>query len=158
MGDSTVIVIAPEEVESQDVSRPLGLLRELLSSADKARRHFERIDVTFHGYDNDTRELFEIPEVRNFVYKLDEAFPFWFYFLTKRGTGLQVVILCFLPSYLTDEAKARIFPERLGPLLSERWFPSMNHVCAIVGMSESELESLTNRTISYFSQGKLAEN
>ena len=111
MQNPIVIVIARDEVESLDISRPLRLLQGFLADAITASDHFERMDLAFHGYDDDTRELFEIPEVRNFVFKLDEAFPYWFYFLSKNDLGLQAVMLCFLPPYLTEEAKAGIFSE-----------------------------------------------
>jgi len=66
------------------------MLKAFLTSPETARNHFEKIDIVFHGYDDDTRQLFEIPEVRNFAFKLDEAFPYWFYFLSKNDLGLQV--------------------------------------------------------------------
>ena len=109
MGDPIVIVIAREEVESQDISRALSMLKAPLSTPETAKEHFEKIDIAFHGYDDDTRELFEIPEVRTFVFKLDEAFPYWFYFLSKNDLGLQALVLCFMPPYLTEDAKAQIF-------------------------------------------------
>jgi len=157
MVDPIVIVIARDEVESQDISRALSMLKALLSTPETAKEHFEKIDIAFHGYDDDTRELFEIPEVRNFVFKLDEAFPYWFYFLSKNDLGLQALVLCFMPPYLTEEAKAQIFPERLQPLLLERWFPAMNQVCEFVEMPEEEIERLTNRVMSYIANGRLPD-
>lgn len=133
------------------------MLSALLATPGAAREHFEKVDIAFYGYDDDTRELFEIPEVRNFVFKLDEAFPYWFYFLSKNALGLHAILLCFLPPYLTAEAKARIFPERLQPLLLERWFPAMNYVCELVEMPEEEIERLTNRVMSYIAKGRLPD-
>src|SRR5215212_1226054 len=152
-----VVVVTRQEVESQAITRPLGILEALLASPETARNHFEKIGIAFHGYDDDTRELFEIPEVRNFIFKLDEAFPYWFYFLSKNDPGLQAIILCFMPPYLTEEAKAQIFPERLQALLLERWFPAMNHICELVNMSEEEIERLTNRVMSYIAKGRLPD-
>ena len=157
MIDPIVLVIARDEVESRDIRRPLSLLQGFLANAATARAYFERIDIAFHGYDDDTRELCEIPEVRNFALKLDDAFPYWFYFLSKNGLGLQALILCLLPPYLTEEAKARVFPERLQPLLLERWFPAMNQVCEFVEMPEEEIERLTNRVMSYVAKGRLPD-
>ena len=74
----------------------------------------ERVEISFHGYDHTPQELFEIPEVRNFVYQLDEQFPFWLFFLSKRHLGLQCLLFCFLPPFLTEDARSRIFPERIG--------------------------------------------
>lgn len=42
----------------------------------------ERISISFEGYNEDNRELDEIPEVRDFIYELDDKFPYWLFFLT----------------------------------------------------------------------------
>ena len=62
-----------------------------------------------------------------------------------------------MPPYLTEEAKAQVFPERLHPLLLERWFPAMNYVCEFVKMPKEEVVRLTNRVMSYIAKGRLAD-
>ena len=89
-----------------------------MSTPARARSFFEQLDIAFHGYDNDQRELFEIPEVRDFVNWLDDQFPFWLFFLTKKGLGLQCIMLCLMPPHLTDEARKTVLPRRLDELLS----------------------------------------
>lgn len=37
--------------------------------------------LTISGYDDDSRELFEIPEVCRYLRGLDHEWPFWFFFL-----------------------------------------------------------------------------
>lgn len=114
----------------------------------------ERVDIAFHGYDHTHEELFEIPEVRDFVYKLDEQFPFWLYFLSKRHLGLQCLLWCFLPPFLTVEARSKIFPERINDLLTKRWLPAMNQIGEHLGLSESQIERLTERALSYITNGR----
>jgi hypothetical protein len=149
-----LVVISKEEVDSQKVASPLGALKTLLQSPERARYFQEKVDIAFHGYDEDSRELFEIPEVRNFVYRLDEEFPYWLFFLSKHHLGLQCLLLCFLPPYLTDEAKARIFPERVRNLLLNRWIPAMNQICEYVSMSGDEIDQLTERAVNYVVNGR----
>lgn len=153
MIDHLALVVSREEVITQDCSQVLSALNSLLDSPEKAAMFKENVDIGFSGYDEDSRELFEIDEVRNFVFKLDDAFPFWLFFLTKFGTGLQCVFLCLMPPHLTKEGQARIFPERLGDLLEKRWLPGMNYTANYVGMSEQENEKLTERGISYLTEG-----
>jgi hypothetical protein len=100
-------------------------------------------------------ELFEIPEVRDFIAAIDDEFPFWLFFLSKHALGLQCISKCFLPPFLKPEAQARIFPEKLDDLLSRRWFPAMNQVCAWVRLSESEIEEMSNRSVEYLLMGPL---
>ena len=153
--DPLVLVISRTEVECGETSSAIGLLKELTRSPEVARSFHNKVDIVFHGYDQESRELFEIPEVRNFVYQLDEQFPFWLFFLSKRHIGLTCLLLCFLPPSLTDQARARIFPEHINKLLSSRWFPAMNHLCEFVGMSKVEIEQLTHRVVEYINTGPL---
>jgi hypothetical protein len=74
------VVVSRRDVEAADTSSTLGALRRLIESPATARQFFERVDIAFHGYDDASQELFEIVEVRDFVYKLDEQFPFGSFF------------------------------------------------------------------------------
>lgn len=155
MIEPLIIVVSKDEVLSEDVEPALGTLKRLTESSEAARLYREKVDIAFQGYDDHPEELFEIPEVRNYVYKLDEQFPFWLYFLSKKHLGLQALLLCFLPPYLKEEAKKKIFPERINDLLTKRWFPALNHIGEFVGMSDHENEAITERTIQYIFNGPL---
>jgi hypothetical protein len=151
--DGVFVLISRDEIEGRVASSTPGVLNSFLSSPGRALSFFEKVDITFHGYDSDSRELFEIPEVRNFVVELDSKFPFWLFFLTKRGQGLLCIMLCFMPPYLTENARKTIHPQRLDELLSKRWFPAMNQICDYVGLSHRENERLTERVADYFMNG-----
>jgi hypothetical protein len=153
--DPLVVVASRPEVEASDTAPTLSVLRQLTGSPETARRFFEGVDLTFFGYDEVPQELWEILAVRDFVNKLDEQFPFWLFFLSKRHLGLQCLLLCVLPPFLTEEGRSEIFPERIDRLLTRRWFPAMNHICEYVGFSEQEVEQLTDRVIAYIAKGRL---
>mgnify|MGYP005842903877 CR=1 FL=1 len=155
LADTLVVAVSRRDVETSDVWPTLSVLRRLAESPKRAREFFERVDIAFHGYDHDRRELFEIPEVRQFVYRLDEQFPFWLYFLSKHHLGLQCLLLCFLPPYLTEEGRASIFPERIGQILSSRWLPAMNQMCEYVGLSDEANKQLTDRVLRYITDGPM---
>lgn len=153
---SPIIVVSRDEVLAKDVSSVLTALRALIGSPETALNYFEAVDIAFHGYNDWREELFEIQEVREFVYALDEQFPYWLFFLNKAALGLQCIAYCFLPPFLTQEAKQEIFPERLNQLLTARWFPAMNHVCESVGFTEAQIEALTDRSVEYLVGGPIA--
>jgi len=96
--DPIVIVISRDEIEAGEIEPSLSALKNCIASVDVIRERFERLDVAFHGYNDDSREVFEIPEVRDFVHRLDGEFPFWLFFLSKSYLGLQAITLCFLPA------------------------------------------------------------
>lgn len=153
--DPLVVAVSRQEVESGLTTPALTTLRKLIESPDTARSFFERVEVTFFGYDDDRRELFEVDEVRSFVRKMDDEFPFWLFFLSKRHTGLQCVTFCMLPPFLTKEGRAEIFPKRISELLTKRWFPAMNRICEYAGFSETEIRELSDRVVKYITNGPL---
>jgi len=157
--DPLGVIVSREDVETLDTGPSLSILRQLTASPATARRFFECVDIAFHGYNDLTLELFEIPGVRDFVYKLDEQIPFWLFFLSKHYRGLQCLLLCFLPPFLTEEGRAETFPEHIGQLLTRRWIPAMNHVCEYVGFSEQRIMKIApptriNRPTNASAQGK----
>ena len=149
MLEPVIFVVSKNEVVNQDISSILSSLNNLLSSPEKALSYCEKIDISFDGYNNIHDELFEIPEVRNFVYKLDEEFPYWLYFCSKELHGLRTLLYCFLPPHLTDEAKAKYWGEKSLEVLTGRWFPAMNSICDFVKADEEENIRLTEVTYKY---------
>ena len=153
--DFITIVVTRQEIQAGNKANVLESLKTLISSPETARKWFERVDIAIDGYNQTREELFEIVEVRNFVQELDDEFPFWLFFLSKRDTGLQCIAYCFLPPFLTQAAKAEIFPQQLDSLLSKRWFPAMNQLCDWVGMQEDDIEMLSDRSVQYLLGGPI---
>jgi hypothetical protein len=147
--DSLIVIVSRDDIEAANITAPLKTLTRLLER-DAAVRFRESVEIGVHGYDSDVRELYEIPEVRDFMYKLDMEFPYWCYFLSTKATGLAWVVSCFCPPYLTPEAKAEIWPKRIGGYLERRGFPAMNRMCEITGVSESEIQEMSKRILGYF--------
>lgn len=150
-----VIVVSKEEVQSGNITPALSSLKKFIESPEVAKSYVENVDIAFDGYNDYSEELFEIVEVREYVYKLDNEFPFWLYFLSKKHLGLQALLLCFLPPYLTDEGKQEIFSERINSLLSDRWLPALYHICEFVDLDEKHRDSIAERTIQYIFKGPL---
>ena len=92
--DALLLIVSRRDVETGDITDILRSLSHLISATEIARLYRERVDISFEGYE-DRRELWEIPEVRAFVHKVDDKFPYWLYFLDKklgvsgvRGSGI----------------------------------------------------------------------
>jgi hypothetical protein len=151
--DFLTVVIGRQQVEAGDISEPLSVLLRLLTR-ENAIQYCERVDICVEGYDSESRELYEIPEVRDFIYQLDVEFPYWLYFLTKRGLGLLFVLSCFCPPFLPPEARQRIWNERIGAYLLNRGFPALNHICELAGCSEQEIRRLSDRVAEYLVNGR----
>lgn len=149
------IIASKQEVLAGNTASVLNSLRALISTPETALRWRENVDFAIDGYNDVHWELFEIPEVRDFVARIDAQFPYWLFFLSKQALGLQCVAYCFLPPFLKPEARAHIFPERLNALLTKRWFPAMNHICDWAGLPEEEIEAMSERAVEYLLTGPI---
>jgi len=74
--DSVSVVIDRKDVEGSNVGPTFAILKRLLQDRQTVEGFRGRLDLGFHGYDDDSRELHEIEEVRRFVAELDKKFPF----------------------------------------------------------------------------------
>ncbi len=151
--DELFFVVRRRAVEAGDLTEILGSLNHLISTVDMARKYRERVDISFEGYDQDRRELFEIQEVRDFVHRLDEQFPYWLFFLDKKLLGLRCLAWCFLTPDLTEEAQQEIQPHQLDELLERRWFPALNALAGAVGLHEIERRDISDRSVEYLVNG-----
>lgn len=82
-----------EQIEAYDLESSLSFLQTLVPLRDPqyAWSWKGSLSLSISGYD-DTRELFEIPEVRRYLHGLDQEWPFWFFFLTP--PSIKLVGMC----------------------------------------------------------------
>jgi len=102
------VVVSRQEVESLDISPALNVLETLLYDAETVRMFRGKANIAFHGYDNDSRELYQIPEVRRYLAKLDSKFPYWFYFLSIDTDTLKMIAFCICRT--RDGDAGMVFP------------------------------------------------
>ena len=91
------VVVDRGDVEKNDITETLQSLWSVFRDRETLRRFQGRVEIGFHGYDADPRELFEIPEIRRFCRKLDQSFPYWFYVLPSDSSisvSLSVMACC----------------------------------------------------------------
>jgi hypothetical protein len=136
-----------EDVEAGDIDGALAFLVGLLQPA-RARRFKSRLFFGISGYDEDSRELFQIPEVRLWMRELDVAFPYWFYFLSKHAATMEFVTFS-LCDYVEGPSGALIAPAVLADFAS-RHFAAMNSLFEKLGESEDAIEKLTKEIEAFF--------
>lgn len=75
-----------------------GHIETYLREFDKygKRKMRSQVMLVFDGYDLDSRELYQIPEVRKWVNRLYVNVPHLFYFLTAENYNIRIVYLCLV--------------------------------------------------------------
>jgi hypothetical protein len=83
-----VVEFRRNEVERGDLARVCDLLSALTISKETAEFGEGRLMFFFSGWDDDPREIWEIPDIRAWYGKLTEVFPYWLHFAEKQGNTL----------------------------------------------------------------------
>ena len=152
------IVITREDIETQDTSRVLSILERFRSSKKVAKENLEKVSVSVYGYEEDSRELFEIPEIRAWFSKICEEFPYWFYFLYKGLGSLKLVVFSIVPytvlSRDTEQSMLRVDIDmtELGPLLYRNYL-GLNEMCYFAGLGDKEIYKISKEVSEILTPG-----
>ena len=96
--DSALIVLnlTRQEVEDANVASALERLHIIADTLESAMRYRESLVFMVSGYDEDPRELPEIPQVRTFFARLVQEWPHWLWFLARDvgAIALFMSLLC----------------------------------------------------------------
>ena len=104
--DYIVLQISQEAIQNCDTSEYVTLLHGATGSLQSFEVAFQRYVFLIPGYDDDPRELYQIPEVVSFIKDLNSKLPFWLYFVNtgdKRFFSWMIACLCQAMSLDQDE-------------------------------------------------------
>ena len=150
--DRLRVVVDRSEVEALDVSRTAAILSRVLADRNAVERYRGRVDLAFFGYSNDPRELYDITEVQRFCSKLDDAFPYWFYFLSTDELALGVIACC-----LCSVAQLRPGVVSFGPDLDEfitRHYEALNWLFDNYSLDERHNVEISRNVAEYFGKSE----
>ncbi|MDE2781600.1 MAG: chlororespiratory reduction 6 domain-containing protein [Gemmatimonadota bacterium] len=144
------VVVDRSDVEALDVSGTAETLSRVLADRDAVERYRGSVDLAFFGYTNDPRELRDIPDVRRFCTELDDAFPYWFYFLSTDGGTLGVIASC-----LCSVTPVRPGVVSFGPDLPDfvsRHYQALNWLFHNYSLDERLNVEISGKVFEYFGQ------
>ncbi len=105
------------EVETMNTEEMLKSLKRINSSRDNALQFCGGVDIGVHGYDDDDRELFEIPEVCKYFNRLTKQFPYFFFFMDLNLPTLKVIAFCLSEARSVGNGRVELNNLRLGQFM-----------------------------------------
>ena len=141
------LVLSREQILAMDLQEPLTVLRQLAGNPEKAVSACGRISLVIDGYNTDSRELFEIPEVRRYIQQLDAMWPYWFFFLSQVDDSIKVIESCLCDSIEVVPGVTSIDTQQLNDCLT-RHFSALNSYCEALNLPESKIEEISEGIIS----------
>jgi hypothetical protein len=146
--DHLVIFATRQEVEAGELEPVARLLMKLLLP-ETAKTAKGRVLFGIKGYDDDPRQLWEVPGVRSWMRQLDALFPYWFYFLDTGPRSTLGFVAFSLCAYEKVPGGSHIPPEELQEFLRDH-FVAMNGLCAVLGETAEENDARTEAITRYF--------
>lgn len=137
-----VFVIHREQIEAFDLESSLEFLRTLVPLRDPQCVWSWKgtLTLAISGYDNDPRELYEIPEVCRYLRGIDQPWPFWFFFFIP--ASIHLVGMCLASAVPIAPGRAFLPPENLQRFM-ERGFAAVNRLFDHYSFPEAENEALS---------------
>ena len=104
--DYIVLQIPQEAIHNCNTSEYVTLLHGITDSLKSFEAAFQKYVLLISGYDEDQRELYQIPEVVSFIKDLNSKLPFWLYFVNtsdKKFFSWMIACLCQAMSLDQDD-------------------------------------------------------
>ena len=144
------------KVQRCDFSHFLGLYApDKLPTGSRLREMMGPLMFVIEGYDDDSREIHSIPEIRRFYTAFHEAWPYWLYFCNLETEALRMMVLCCLPSLAAIKVDGRpnvaVNYDRLELLhFIGNDFGSMNAMCDRAEMFKRLIYDQSKAVFGYF--------
>jgi hypothetical protein len=102
-------------IEAADLDPVVDLLTRLRilhpdeADVETLKRRHSKITIFIDGYNDDPRELFEIPEVRHYFQRVHAMWPYGLFFFSRETKTLQLLTLCHVGKVVQHEASGATF-------------------------------------------------
>jgi hypothetical protein len=156
MFDKIVFEFSKREVLQRDYERFLSMFRfQSLPKGEKLKAWQGRLVLCVTGFEEDSREFYDIPEVRNFFFTLHQTWPFSLFFCDLTHDSLKLITLCCLEKVSTvkvdgsDKVRATYDVAELMGLFPLDLF-ALNLVAERAGLSEQEIFERTRAVFEYW--------
>lgn len=150
--EPVVLLISRREIESGDITSVISRLKPFLASRDDAWLYRGQMTLVIDGYDNDPRELVDIHQVRVFLRRLDEEWPYWAYFFNQVDDTIKLYLSCLCGTDFPGGGAVELDTKKLQEVLMDG-FTVMNSVFDRFSFPESELETQSRGVIEMIEQG-----
>ncbi len=140
--DPVVLMISKRQVEQQDLASVLDSLKVFTASREDAWLYRGQMSLVIDGYNHDSRELVDIPEVRGLLRRLVAEWPYWGFFLNQVDDSIKILGSCCCGVEFPGRGAVVIDPALLPGFLNQA-FIGMNMLFDKHSFPEPELEAMS---------------
>lgn len=138
--EPVILVLSKDMLNAEGLKIVLGRLRILSATREDTWRYRQMVTLTVDGYNDDPRELVDIPEVRTYLDKLIAQWPFWGFFITPHDDSFKILLSCAAGGAFLGEGKVELDGPKLVELIKMA-FMGMNELFERHSFPEPDLEA-----------------
>ncbi|MDI1270515.1 MAG: hypothetical protein PSV40_15615 [Polaromonas sp.] len=153
--EPVVLVISRRQVETGDIASVLTELKPFLATREDAWLYRGQMVLVVDGYNEDTRELVDIADVRAFLQGLEREWPYWAFFFNQLDDSLIIFLSCLCGAHFPDGGAVEMDLDKLQEILM-RGFDGMNSIFEKHGFPEYELEAMSRGLMEVIEQAGMA--
>ena len=136
------------EIERDDIALVLQKLLSLLESPERAVSYRSRVSLVVEGFD-ETGEPYLIESVRNFFARVDERFPYWFYFLSRTDDSLALIASMVTRTEEVSPGVVRIDRDDMARYF-ERQFAGVENLFSMLELPQEDIERIAAEIEAYY--------
>ena len=160
--DHIVLQISQENIKDCNTSEYVTLLHGATGTIQSFEVAFQRYVFLISGYDDDPRELYQIPEVVSFIKDLNSKLPFWLYFVnTSDKKFFSWMIACLCQAMSLDQDEETIYADFNAEAYNDLIESQLNNVVKLMsglGMGESIQEKVLKELSTNLAALMVVEN
>ena len=160
--DYIVLQIPQEAIQNCDTSEYVALLHGATDSLQSFEVAFQKYVLLISCYDEDQRELYQIPEVVSFIKDLNSKLPFWLYFINTSDINFfSWMIACLCQAMSLDQDDETIYTDFNADAyndLIEYQFRNIVKLMSGLGMGESIQEKVLKELSANLASLMVVEN
>ena len=153
--EPVVLMISRREVEEGDLASVLARLKVFLATREDAWLYRGQMTLVVDGYNDDPRELVDIPQVRTLLAQLEAAWPYWGFFFNQVDDSIKLLLSCAAGVRFLGRGAVEMDPQRVATALAHG-FGGVNEVFERFGFPEDELELMSRGLLEVLEQAGMA--
>ena len=147
-------MISRRQVESNDMASVVNELKILLASREDCWLYRGQVSLVVDGYEDDPRELVDIPEVRAFLRDFTVQWPYWAFFFNQVDDSIILLGSCVCGKSYPGGGMVEMDVDKIKQFLLDG-FEGINSLFDKHGFPETELESMSRGLIEVMEQAGL---
>jgi hypothetical protein len=137
--------VSRQEIETGNITFAANRLRELVATKESAIAAMERVAIAVDGYNDDSREVWDISEARNWVIRLFRECPFIAFLAIPSSNTLELLAIC----YCKEDEALMFQPSKVKEFI-ELSFGALNELTQRYAISIEINKRITHHVFSVF--------